>query len=196
MKAQTVTPKASRFTPIPKTPRVPCRIAAVRTGEITARLFNGGPLDSQVSDMQYFMLTTGTPLRGSTQEERAPLSPSSTTNSPLIHSLIESSPVIESQHKLVYPSPVQRVNTPPPSHPAPMLLTQQPVHEELSIEEEEFIHFLRRIHGQDSRDFMKIIREAQEAEQRALHEVHSLESKNYKLLQILQANKIVIPKFL
>jgi len=77
-----------------------------------------------------------------------------------------------------------------------MVLLQQPVHEELSIEEEEFVHFLRRIRGRDTRDYIKIIRGAQEAEQRALQEVHSLESKNYKLLQILQANNITIPKFL
>jgi hypothetical protein len=37
MKAQTVTPKSSRFTPFSKTLKAPCRDAAVRTGEITAR---------------------------------------------------------------------------------------------------------------------------------------------------------------
>ena len=97
---------------------------------------------------------------------------------------------------VVYPSPVQRVNTLPFWHPAPMLLLQQPVHEELSIKEEELIHFLRRIRGRDRQDYHKIIQGAQEAEQEALQQVHSLESKNYKLLQILQANNIVIPKFL
>ena len=97
---------------------------------------------------------------------------------------------------LVYPTPVQQVNTLPFLHPAPMLLLQQPVHEEISFEEEEFIHFLRRIRGRDRRDYDKIIKGAQEAEQRALQQVHSLESKNYKLLQILQANDIAIPKFL
>jgi hypothetical protein len=77
-----------------------------------------------------------------------------------------------------------------------MLLSQQPVHAELSVEEEEFIHFLHRIRGRDRRDYHKIIQGAQEAEQRALQQVHSLESKNYKLLQILQANNIALPKFL
>jgi hypothetical protein len=77
-----------------------------------------------------------------------------------------------------------------------MLLPQQPVHEELSIEEEEFVHFLRRIHGRDTRDFMKIIQGAQEQEQKALLMVYTLESKNYKLLQILEANNIRIPEFL
>jgi hypothetical protein len=37
MKAETVTPKTSRFTPFSKTPRAPSCSAAVRTGEITAR---------------------------------------------------------------------------------------------------------------------------------------------------------------
>lgn len=77
-----------------------------------------------------------------------------------------------------------------------LLPAQQPVQEELSVEEEELIYFLHRIRGWDTRNYIKIIWGAQEAEQRALQEVHSLESKNYKLLKILQANDIAIPKFL
>ncbi|RDB27984.1 hypothetical protein Hypma_002122 [Hypsizygus marmoreus] len=203
VKSESVSPARLFFNSSPNV-----RMAAHGTNELSSRLFNGGALDSQITDSQYIDNLTGHATHASSS---ASPSGGRGVSPDAANAWVSPNGMIQSQHKLyLAKTPQTEDMSPSPSTPmatqlrvhdrtskSPSLQNFQRKQEEMGLTEIETLLTakIKELRKKDVAELLDVMAEVKVSEKRLLRECRVLRSINARLIQVLVDQKIEIPCF-